>query len=198
MRETLRRTRGVLARSLDRRDGRLTFLAVLVAYPVLYLVSLGHLTLGGGGGVGLLVVPDPVARAFAARSPFSYEPVARVAVGPVLWLVAPLNLLIGGVLALLVAANAAVAVVTTRSPAACGVGSRSGPIAGALGLLSGTACCGPAVLFVLGVQATGTLLTAFGALVPTAAALLVGSLLLTGRRAGPDGPAGDTGTGNAG
>lgn len=190
MRETLRRTRWLLARSLGRRDGRVTLLAVLVAYPVLYLLALGHLTLGGAGGVDVLVVSEPVARAFRSRSPFSYEPVARVTVGPVLWLVSPLNLLIGGVLALLVAANAAVAVVTTRAPPACGVRSRSGPLAGLLGLLSGTACCGPAVFFLLGVQATGTLLTAFGVLVPAAAALLVVSLLLAGRGATPAGSAG--------
>jgi hypothetical protein len=111
--------------------------------------------------------------------------VARLTAGPVLWLLSPLNLLIGGGLALLVAANAAVAVVSTRAPRVCGIKNRSGPLAGLLGLVSGTACCGPALFFLLGIQATGTLLSAFGVLVPVAAALLAGSLLLAGRGAVP-------------
>jgi hypothetical protein len=195
MRETLRRTRAVLTRSLARRDGRAAFGLVLVAYPVLYLIALGHLTAGGDGGIDLFVVADPLARAFAARAPFNYEPVARLTVGPVVWLVSPLNLLLAGALSLLVAANAAVAVVATRAPAACGVRTRTGPLAGLLGLVSGTTCCGPAVFLLLGVQATGTLVSAFGVLVPAAALLLVGSLLLAGRGAAPADGSGSAETG---
>lgn len=195
MRETLRRTWSVLARSLARRDGRAAFVLVLVAYPVLYLVALGHLTAGGTGGLDLLVVPEPLARAFTTRSPFNYEPVARLVVGPVVWLVSPLNLLLAGALSLLVAANAAVAVVTTRAPTACGVRNRTGPLAGLLGLVSGTTCCGPAVFFLLGIQATGALVSAFGVLVPAAALLLVASLLLAGRGAAPADGSGHTGAG---
>lgn len=197
MRETLRRTRSVLVRSLSRRDGRAAFVAVLVAYPVLYLVALGHLTLNGSGGIDLLVVSDPLARTFATRSPFNYEPIARLTVGPLLLLISPLNVLLAGLLAGLVAANAAVAVVATRAPQACGVRNRTGPLAGLLGLLSGTTCCGPALFFLLGIQATGTLVSAFGVLVPAAALLLVVSLLLAGRGAAPSGGTGgpEAGTG---
>ncbi|MFB6302460.1 MAG: hypothetical protein ABEH78_06335 [Haloferacaceae archaeon] len=194
MRETLSRTRSLLARSVARRDGRAAGAVVLAAYPVLYLVALGHLTLGGSGGLDLFVVAGPLARAVVARSPFNYEPIARLVVGPVVWLISPLNLLLAGVLGVLVAANAAVAVVATRAPSACGVGARTGPLAGVLGLLSGATCCGPAVFFLLGIQATGALVGAFGALVPAAVLALVASLLLAGRGVGRSDGAGDTGT----
>ena len=118
-----------------------------------------------------------------ARSPYSYEPVARVVAGPVVWLVSPLNLALGVVLGALVAANAAVAVVSYRAPRVCNTRARTGPLAGGLALLGGATCCGPAVFFLLGVQATGALVGAFSVLVPLSAALLVGTLLLAGRGA---------------
>jgi hypothetical protein len=52
-------------------------------------------------------------------------------------------------------------------------------------LLSGTACCGPVILIVFGVQASSVLLTSFQYMLPVAALLLVGSLLLVGRRIEP-------------
>jgi hypothetical protein len=55
-------------------------------------------------------------------------------------------------------------------------------------VLSGTACCGPVVLIVLGIQASGVLLTAFQFLLPFAALLLVGSLVLVGRQVDPQRP----------
>lgn len=187
MRRTVARTLALLRRAAGRRDGRAAAALVLLAYPSIYLYSLGHLTFGGTGAVDLLVVSDPLSRAFVARAPFSYEPVARLTAGPAVLLVSPLNLLLALGLAALVAANAAVAVVSWRAPAACGVDARAGPVAGVLGLLSGSACCGPAIFFLVGVQATGTLVSAFGVLVPVAVLLLVGTLLLAGRGATPPG-----------
>jgi hypothetical protein len=176
-------TARVLRRSVGRRDGRAAALVVLVAYPVVYWVALGHLSLGGAGGLDAFVVSDPLARMLEARSPYSYEPVARVTAGPVVWLVSPLNLLLGVFLGALVAANAAVGLVSYRAPEACGTSARSGPLAGVLALLGGATCCGPAVFFLLGIQATGALVGAFSALVPLSVALLVGTLVLAGRGA---------------
>ena len=185
-------TTALLQRALSRRDARAAFAVAALGYPLFYLVALGHLAATGDGGLEVSVVADPLARAFTARGPFNYEPVAAVNVGPLFVLVSPLNLLIGGLLALLVAANVAVAVVSWRAPAACGADVRTGPLAGVLGLLSGATCCGPALLFLLGIQATGTLVSAFGVLVPIAAATLVGTLLLAGHRAAPSERTGET------
>jgi len=70
-------------------------------------------------------------------------------------------------------------------PSACGLEASTGVLAGVPALLSGAACCGPTILLVLGIQASGTLITAFELLVPVAIVLLVGGLLLIGRRVDP-------------
>ena len=176
-------TAAVLRRALCRRDGRAVAALALVGYPLVYWVALGHLSLGGPGGLEAFVVSDPLARMVEARSPFSYEPVARVVAGPVVWLVSPLNLALGVLLGSLVAANAAVGLVSWRAPRVCRASARTGPLAGVLALLGGATCCGPAVFFLLGVQATGALVGAFSVLVPLSVLLLVGTLLLAGRGA---------------
>ncbi|MFB6169257.1 MAG: hypothetical protein ABEJ43_10500 [Haloferacaceae archaeon] len=174
-------TAGLLRRSVGRRDGQAAALVALLGYPVVYWVALGHLSLGGTGGLDVFVVSDPLARMVEARSPYSYEPIARVAAGPVVWLVSPLNVALGLLLGALVAANAAVGVVSYRAPRVCGASARTGPLAGVFALLGGATCCGPAVFFLLGIQATGALVGAFSVLVPLSVALLVGTLLLAGR-----------------
>lgn len=178
-------TAALVRRSVGRRDGRALGLFVLLAYPLGYWVALGHLSLGGSGGFDLLVVSEPLVRAFEARSPYSYEPIARVVAGPVVWLVSPLNVALGLLLGGLVAANAAVGLVSYRAPQACGTGARTGPLAGVLALLGGATCCGPAVFFLLGLQATGAVVGAFSVFVPVSVLLLVGTLLLAGRGASP-------------
>jgi hypothetical protein len=105
--------------------------------------------------------------------------------GAVVYL-APLNTVLGLVLATLVGLNLAITYLAWRQPAACGLGASSAAaVAGLPALLSGAACCGPILLLIVGVQATGLLLTAFELLVPVATLLLVGSLLLVGRQVDP-------------
>jgi hypothetical protein len=170
-------------RSLRRLDGRVAFVALAVGYPLVYLVAVGHLSATGDGGVSAFVVSDPLTRAVAARGPFSWEPVARVVVGPLLYLFSPLNVVVAVVLGLLVGLNGAVALVSYRAPVACGVERSAGLVAAVPALLSGMACCGPAFLIVVGISASATLLGVVGAAVPLSAVLLIVSLLLVGRSA---------------
>jgi hypothetical protein len=195
MPEVVAGTAAAVRRSLGRRDGRLAFLVLGVGYPLAYLVAVGHLSANGDGGLSALVVSDPLSRALVARRPFSWEPVARVVAGPVLYLFSPLNLLLAGLLGALVGLNGAVALVSYRAPVACGVERSAGLLAAVPALLSGAACCGPAFLLLVGLQASATLLGVVGAAVPLSVALLAGSLLLVGRSAtvpGADRPAGRT------
>ncbi|RMB18427.1 hypothetical protein ATH50_1883 [Haloplanus aerogenes] len=170
--------------ALRRRDGQATFLFGALGYPLLYLASIGHLALGARGQ-SVQVVDDPLSRMLRQTRPFSFEPVARVAVDPVALLVSPLDIGVALVLAALVGANLAVAVVVWRSPAACGVERSAGLLASVPALLTGATCCGPAILFVVGVgtagAGTGVLLTAVGYATPVTALLLVGSLILVTR-----------------
>jgi len=180
MPDRLRRTVSTVRAALRRRDGQATFLLGVLGYPLLYLTSIGHLALGGRGW-SVYVVDDPAVRAFRQTRPFTFEPVARVVAEPVTLLVSPLDVTVALVLAVLVGCNLAVAVAVWRSPAACGVEGSAGLVAGVPALLTGATCCGSAVLFALGVGATGALLTAVGYATPVTALLLVGGLLLAAR-----------------
>jgi hypothetical protein len=110
-----------------------------------------------------------------------------VVVPPVDLLVSPLTIGIGVALGALVGLNLALTLVAWRAPTACGVDRTAGVAAGVPALLSGATCCGPGLLFVLGLQATGTIAVAFGYATPVAAVLLALSLVVIGGRGGVGG-----------
>lgn len=183
---TIARTRYAVGATLRRHDAQLVFGATTVGYLVFYLFAVGHLT-RGDGRFGILIVPNAFTRFFQPSfNAFSFEPVARIQLGVVEYLFS-LNTIIGIVLALLVGLNIAITYLAWRQPKACGIGSSSaGIVAGIPALLSGAACCGPILLIIIGIQATGILVTAFELLLPGAALLLLASLLLIGRQVDPD------------
>jgi len=182
---TVAQTGFAIRAALTRWDGRLVFAGVTLGYLLAYLAAVGHLN-PGDGEVGWLVVDDPLARALQPMGALAWEPVARVEAEVVTLLVSPLDALLGLGLATLVGLNLAVTYLAWRQPAACGLArSSTGVLAAVPALLSGAACCGPVLLVVLGLQASGVLLTAFSALVPVAAVLLVASLLWVGRQVDP-------------
>jgi len=167
--------------ALTRPDGRMTLGLTGLAYFLLYLVGLRHLGLGRSG-FSVSVVSDPLTRALRQVGPFQWEPIALVVVGPVELLVAPLNMLLGAILASLVGLNLAVSVVAWRGPSACRLGPGAGTVAGLPGLLSGFACCGPTILLVVGVQASAGILSLFQWLLPVTVVALLGTLLWVGSR----------------
>jgi hypothetical protein len=182
VRTAVSRTRAASALVFRRRDSLAVFTLVTGLYLLTYLWAIGHLA-PGLGGFDLLIVADPLGKLLRPElGPFSFTPVARIALGPVTYLFS-LNTLVGLGLAALVGLNLALTYLVWRQPAACGIGrSSTGLLASVPALLSGTACCGPVVLLVVGVQASGVLLTGFQLLLPMAVVLLVGSLVLVGRR----------------
>ena len=187
--DAVARTWAGLGAALRRRDGQAVFLATTVSYLLVYLYALGHLA-AGLGGWEIVVVEDALGKLFQpALGPLSFEPVALVRLGPVTYLFS-LNTIIGLGLALLVGLNMALTTLVWRQPAACGIGEGSTPIfASVPAVLSGSACCGPVVLFALGIQASGTLLTVFQFLLPLSVLLLLASLVVVGRTYDPNVPA---------
>jgi hypothetical protein len=179
---TVGRTLSVTARTLRRRDGRFVFVVVTAAYLLGYLWAIGHLA-PGLGGYEVALVERPFERFFRPElGPFTYTPVARVALGSVTYLFS-LNTVLGLGLATLIGVNLSMTYVAWTQPRACGLGwSSTGILASVPALLSGTACCGPVVVIALGVQMSGVLLTTFQFLLPVAGVLLVGSLVLTARQ----------------
>lgn len=182
--ETLRRTWLLVRASLTERAGRAVFAATTVGYLVLYLGAVQDLSVTKGPwAVETVLVTDPLARAVQRTSYYQFEPIAEVTLGPVSYLFSPGNVAVGLGVAVLVGVNLAVTLYTRRQPAACSTRTPAGAIAGLPALLSGSACCGPLLLIVLGVQATATMLTVFRILLPAATVLLVLSLLYLGRQA---------------
>ncbi|AAV46112.1 MULTISPECIES: hypothetical protein [Haloarcula] len=167
--------------ALSRRDGRVSLSVSGLAYFLLYLAGLRHLGFGPSG-YEVSVVSNPLVRAFRQVGPFQWEPIALVVVGPVELLVAPLNMLLGAVLAALVGLNLAVSIVAWRGPSACRLGPGAGAMSGLPGLLSGFACCGPTILLVVGIQASAGLLSLFQWLLPLTVVALLGTLLWVGSR----------------
>ena len=178
-------TRTATATVLGRRDGRVAFGLATVRFLLAYLCPVVHLP-PGLRPLDVTVVADPLGTLLRpSLGPFSFEPIARVSAGPVTYL-ASFNTAIGFGLATLVGLNLAMTFHAVVHPRACGIGrSSTGLLAGLPALLSGTACCGPVVLIVLGIQASGVLLTAFQFLLPLAALLLVGSLVVVARQIDP-------------
>lgn len=185
LRTALARTRAATALALRRRDSLLVVAGVTAPYLLGYLWAVGDLA-PGFGGYGLVLAADPLGTLFRTTSGvLSFAPVALVRAGPLAYQVS-LNTLVGLGLALLVGLNLGCTYLTRTQPAACGLESSAGVLAGVPALLSGTACCGPVVLIALGIQASGVLLTAFQVLLPAAALVLVGSLVLVGRQVRPE------------
>jgi hypothetical protein len=185
LRAAVSRTRDATAITLGRRDTLAVFGGVTVAYLAVYLWAIGHLA-PGLGGYGVNVVTDPLAKFLRPElGQFSFTPVAQIQFGPVTYLFS-FNTVIGLGLAGLVGLNLALTYLVWTQPKACGIGqSSTGLLASLPALLSGTACCGPVVLIVLGIQASGLLISAFQFLLPLAAVVLVASLVLVGRQVNP-------------
>ncbi|QGA84073.1 hypothetical protein [Halomicrobium sp. LC1Hm] len=171
--------------TVRRRDARRVAATVTVAYLLLYLWALGHLA-PGLGGYSLTIVEVPLSKLFRpALGPLAFTPVATVELGPLTYLFS-LNSIIGLGLAVLVGLNLGLTYLVWTQPRACGLGrSSTGFIASIPAILSGTACCGPVVLIVLGIQASGVLLTTFQFLLPISVVLLLGSLVLVARQIDP-------------
>lgn len=184
VRDTLARTRRLAAAAVSTRRGAALFALTTVTYLLVYLVAVRDLgrTIGSWT-VDVIVVSEPLSRMVQQIGPYQFEPIASIILGPVTYLFSPLNVAIGLGLAALVGVNLAITLYTRRQPAACSTQAPAGAIAGIPALLSGSACCGPLLLIVFGVQATATVLTAFRLLLPAATVLLLASLLYLGWRA---------------
>jgi hypothetical protein len=158
-----------------RRTRRVVTVSTLV-YVVLYLYGLGDLRYGGQAF--RIQVSDRVGEVlFRSMGPFQFEPVALLESPWVTFLFSPVNTLIALVLGLLVGLNIAYAYVALAYRAGCSVASyNSGLLGSTMGLIAGSACCGPTIFLVLGLQASASVMAVFGWLIPLAGLLLLGTL----------------------
>lgn len=173
------------------------------AMLLLYLLAIGDLTLSSGRGGGTVeLAADWTARLIATRAPWLFEPVA--AVRPASWLtvfVSPGNLLLGGLLAALLALNVAVSAYQVFTVRAC----RRTAFGRLLGVLPafgvGFACCAPTLLLAVGTGFAAALMPVFlplrSWLFPASLLLMLAALLWSTARTGvpPGGSERDLGAG---
>lgn len=152
-------------------------------YLLVYMMAVGDLAYTPAAGLGIRVAES--LNVFAATGPFAFEAIAVVEAAFVTFLLSPLNLAVGGTLALLVGLNAALTFIAYRQPAVCDARPHETLLSTIPGLLAGSACCGPVILIVLGIQASAALISFFSILIPFAFILLLLTLLLNLRRIRP-------------
>lgn len=180
--DPLSRPLGVIRVASVRWDVRAVMVASGVVYLLVYLYALGNLGVQTGLGRDVLVVADPLARMFEpGPGRFTYEPIAIVDLWVVRYLFSPLNTAIGLGLAILVGLNLGLSYLAIVQPRACGIRSGSGLLASLPAVLAGGACCAPVLLLVLGITASGTLMTMMAWMLPVGVLLLVGSLVYLAR-----------------
>lgn len=137
-----------------------------LAYAVLYLYAIGDFSLTPPPAWDWRIGSLTLERLLSARAPFHFEAVAIVEAGYLVWLVSPLNLLVAGLLAGLLAANVHGVVYMRANPEACRP-NRAGLAAGAVpALLAGGACCAPSLILLLGIPGLGAFAAFFAWLIP--------------------------------
>lgn len=151
-------------------------------YLLVYLLALGQLVIDpqvvpAQGTPSFVLLPGWSANLLKPIAGSSFEPIgAFYPVSGVTFLIAPLNLFIGGLLAALVALNVATAAHALAIVRSCRRASWSGMLGSLPGLLTGFACCVPTVALVLGANLTLALISLQGFLLPVSAATLLAGL----------------------
>jgi hypothetical protein len=168
---------------VQKRRTRRVFLVSSALYLLLYLFAIGDLGFHRWqNDFAVRTSSQPFAILFKQISPFYFEAIAMVKLPFMTYLFSPVNLLFAVVLAVLVGLNIALSYIAIVQPKVCYGNPTLGFFSSLPALIAGSACCGPIILLVLGIQASASLIALFGVLVPIAIMLLLGTLVLNGRR----------------
>ena len=149
-----RRLKTVLSSKRTRR----ATIVVSAAYLLLYIYLIGDLSLTSGSAY-FRAADDWSSLLLRQRVSFNYESVAALGVSGITFLISPMNIFLGGVLAVLIGLNAGFLVFALERPKICGAASKGGILASIPGLLMGFACCAPTVLIALGSVAASVTLS---------------------------------------
>jgi len=177
------------------RRHRLLTTVVTVLYLVAYLWSIGDIVVTAtdrtrfGAQPAIQVAADWPAKLLRQTAPFSYEPILAVRpTGHIQLLLAPVNVALGLLLGGLVGANLAAAIHLHRTATTCRRRSFAGLLGALPGLLTGFACCAPALAFLLGAQVAAALIGLRDWLFPLAFAILFAGLAWSASRLARRGP----------
>ena len=174
---------------------------VTVLYLVAYLWSIGDIVVATdqsrfGALPWIQVAADWPGKLLRQTAPFSYEPLLAVRLtGHLQLFLAPVNVALGLLLGGLVGVNLAAAIHLHRTASTCRRRSFAGLLGALPGLLTGFACCAPALTFVLGAQVAAAVIGLRNWLFPLALVILLAGfawsasrLARRGRPARPETP----------
>jgi hypothetical protein len=186
VRARLSTTGTLVAGVFKRLDSVAVFLGVTLAYLGTYLVVMNAFTIDPSVGYSTFVVDEPLVRMFEpGPGPFQYEPIGVFDLWVGTWVFSPLNTALGLGLSVLVGLNLALSYLAVTQPRSCGITAGSGLVAAIPALFAGSACCGPVIFLVLGIQASGLLLTTVQWLLPIGIALLLVTLVYVAGKVDP-------------
>jgi hypothetical protein len=133
---------------LKNKSALIPGIVIGTVYFILYLISINHLFLAVGE-FEIAVIDNPGSKFFTMRAPFLWEPIASISFFGLKLFIAPLNILIGVLLSLMVMLNIAVAVFSYRCKRSCRT-NLGYSFAGFLpAMLTGFACCAPTFVIAL-------------------------------------------------
>lgn len=155
------------------------FFLTSLAFLLLFMVAMQDVSINSSFEAGFQTVSDPLGTMFESRAPFQWEPVAQVKSGYLTFLLSPLNLSLGLLLAVLTGLNLVFSYIAWRQPHICSANKSTGILSSVPAILAGSACCAPVILILLGIQITTALLTFMSFLIPVAFVLLLTNLVVS-------------------
>lgn len=155
---------------------RLLYISSII-YLLFYLIAIQNIALTSQENFNYIIVSNPLETTFNSQSFLQYEAIMQVVLPPIIVAISPINILIGLILSLLVGLNISLVYRLYKQPNQCKIRDSTGIISILPPLLSGAACCAPAIVLILGLQVTATMMTIFSIMLPISFVLLVLSII---------------------
>ena len=151
---------------LKMRSYRIMAVLIAVVYLIVYSLITGLITLNlNEWGLSIMILDNWPNLIFRVRTPFNWEPIGVLSLGPVNVFLAIPNMIFGLVIGVLVGVNISISTYTYRARTVCNLNPASSVISAVPALLTGVACCGPTLLISLGI-ASATVTIAFVSILP--------------------------------
>ncbi len=150
-------------------------IAVSTIYLALFLIALQDITFSGSGQ-GLVL--GQLSQMFERSGVFVFEPVGIYGASLFTLLISPINILVGSVISVLVGLNLTITYIAYKHPKVCDFNRSTGVLSSLPALLAGGACCAPAIILILGIQASALMISLTQIMIPFSIVILLITLKL--------------------
>ncbi len=177
----------ILLHIISQRKYLITLIISIIVYFLIYLAATRFLILSFRiepmeSFFGFKLLSNWGELIFRQRSPFLFESIGVIYIGPIKLFLSIGNFLIALVLGILVGSNISVSYFGFRSLSLRGARGFVSLIGTIPAIIGGAACCVPTLILVIGLQLTATLAAVWSYFVPLSAVLLILSLWWSLRR----------------